>query len=74
MNAIRLNIDGMHCGGCVRRVENVLRTVPGVSIEEVKVGAATLRLDPTMASAADITNALSAKGYPSREEGTDVGS
>jgi copper chaperone len=35
-----LRIDGMHCGSCVRRVSQALASVPGVRVEEVRIGAA----------------------------------
>jgi copper chaperone len=40
MAEIALRIDGMHCGSCVRRVGQALATVPGVTVNEVRVGAA----------------------------------
>jgi copper chaperone len=40
MGEIALRIDGMHCGSCVRRVDQALAAVPGVTVNEVRVGAA----------------------------------
>jgi copper chaperone len=40
MVEIALRIDGMHCGSCVRRVGQALAAVPGVKVNEVRVGAA----------------------------------
>jgi len=37
-----LKIDGMHCGSCVRRVSQALASVPGVVVNEVRIGAARL--------------------------------
>jgi copper chaperone len=42
MSEITLKIDGMHCGSCVRRVNQALASVPGVVVKEVRVGAARL--------------------------------
>lgn len=42
MAEIRLRIDGMHCGSCVRRVSQALAAVPGVTVNEVGLGAARL--------------------------------
>jgi len=42
MAEFTLKIDGMHCGGCVRRVSQALAATPGVEVSEVKVGAARL--------------------------------
>ena len=40
MAEFTLRIDGMHCGSCVRRVSQALAGVPGVTVNEVRVGAA----------------------------------
>jgi copper chaperone len=42
MAELVLQIDGMHCGACVRRVTNALTQVPGTQVDEVRVGAARL--------------------------------
>ncbi len=42
MAEIALRIDGMHCGSCVRRVGQALAAVPGVTVKEIRVGAARL--------------------------------
>jgi len=34
---VRLNIRGMHCAGCVARVERALRSVPGVETAQVNL-------------------------------------
>ncbi len=68
MQQLRLKIDGMHCSGCVRRVEGLINSVPGVGVENVTVGAASLRVNSDKVSTATVANALSAQGYPAREE------
>lgn len=40
-----LAIDGMHCAACVRRVKAAVGALPGVSIDELKVGAMHGSLD-----------------------------
>ena len=42
MPEYKLKIDGMHCGACVRRVSQALAATPGVVVNEVGVGTATL--------------------------------
>lgn len=42
MAEFTLRIEGMHCGGCVRRVSQALAATPGVEVKEVNVGAARL--------------------------------
>ncbi|MGH9587837.1 MAG: heavy-metal-associated domain-containing protein [Acidobacteriaceae bacterium] len=45
MSEIVLNIEGMHCGSCVKRVTQALERVPGAQVEEVRIGAARLKAD-----------------------------
>ena len=40
MAEFKLQIDGMHCGACVRRVTQALASVEGVKVNEVSVGVA----------------------------------
>jgi copper chaperone CopZ len=42
MAEFTLRIDGMHCGSCVRRVSQALAATPGVTVNEVRIGAARL--------------------------------
>ncbi|HUA97591.1 MAG TPA: cation transporter [Terracidiphilus sp.] len=42
MAEFKLHIDGMHCGGCVRRVTQALAATEGVEVKEVEVGSARL--------------------------------
>ncbi|HUX28578.1 MAG TPA: cation transporter [Terracidiphilus sp.] len=42
MSEITLQIEGMHCGSCVRRAGQALASVEGVVVNEVRVGAARL--------------------------------
>jgi len=42
MPEFTLKIDGMHCASCVRRVNEALASVPGVVVNEVRVGEAKL--------------------------------
>jgi len=48
MAEFTLQIDGMHCGSCVKRVSQALAATEGVVVQEVRVGAArfTSTLDP----------------------------
>ena len=42
MAEFTLKIDGMHCGSCIRRVNQALAAVPGIVVDEVRVGAVRL--------------------------------
>lgn len=64
MNRTTLKIKGMTCGHCVASVKKSLETVPGVTVEKVAVGTATLDYDPAVASIDQITEAVSDAGYP----------
>jgi copper chaperone len=61
MNPTTITIEGMHCGACVRRVDRALSQVPGVKVNEVSVGKATLELDG--ATAAEAVAAIEQAGY-----------
>lgn len=62
---LRLAIDNMHCGACVRRVMGALNALPETHAEEVRVGSAQVR---TKSSSQVIAEALAAAGYPARVE------
>jgi Cu+-exporting ATPase len=57
MKPIALAIDGMHCQGCVQRVQAALQKVPGVLIEKVELGKARLQIpegrEPAILAALD---------------------
>jgi copper chaperone CopZ len=55
-----IEIDGMHCGGCVKRVRATLEKA-GAKIDSVEIGKATVEGD-----AAAIVAALEKAGYPAR--------
>ena len=42
MTELLFQINGMHCGACVQRVNRALSQVPGTQVDEVRVGAARL--------------------------------
>lgn len=63
MERLTLNIDGMSCGHCVRSVDNALKELAGVTVEQVKVGQATVSYDPAAASTARIAQAIEDEGY-----------
>ena len=64
MREITLNIEGMHCGACVRRVSQVLERTPDTEVVEVRLGAARVRAeDPGPAIAA-----IAKAGYTAHAE------
>ena len=65
MERVNLTIDGMSCGHCLNAVRGALGRVPGVKIETVTIGRATVEFDPASASIPQIVAAVSASGYTS---------
>ena len=45
METVTLSISGMTCGHCVTSVREALAAVPGVQVQNVRVGSAEVRLD-----------------------------
>jgi copper chaperone CopZ len=68
MAEFTLQIDGMHCGSCVRRASQALAAVEGVTVNEVRVGAARLisAAEPAPIDAA--IAALAKAGYTAHRE------
>lgn len=60
---IALTIEGMTCEHCVRAVRGRLEQTPGVEVEAVAIGSATVRVDPSRTSVADLQDAISDEGY-----------
>ena len=63
MDRITLGIDGMSCGHCVAAVTKELAGVNGVAVEDVRIGAATVRYDPALSSPERIADAIGDAGY-----------
>jgi copper chaperone CopZ len=68
MAEFTLRIDGMHCGSCVRRVSQALVATPGVTVKEVRVGAARLTAAEEPAPVDLAIAALAKAGYPAHLE------
>ncbi len=65
-NNLKLAIDGMHCGACVRRVTAALQKVEGVEVQNVEVGSAEVRFDQQKASPEEVANAVNQIGFTAR--------
>lgn len=63
MEPLKLTIEGMSCEHCVRAVKGRLTKTPGVTVEEVDVGSATLRYDPAKINIDEIEEAIADEGY-----------
>jgi copper chaperone len=63
-----VKIDGMHCGSCVRRVNQALVSVPGVQVSEVRIGAARFTALRDPAPVAEAIEAIRRSGYSAHLE------
>lgn len=63
-----VKIDGMHCGSCVRRVSQALGSVPGIQVNEVRIGAARFTALHDPAPVAEAVDAVSRSGYAAHLE------
>ena len=59
----QIQIEGMSCGHCVKAVREALAGIPGLRIEDVQVGSATLSYDPALVDEDRIRAAVAAAGY-----------
>lgn len=60
---IRLQIEGMHCDGCVRRVRKLLEMAGASEVHGVTVGSAEISVTPEGPSATAFTKALEDAGF-----------
>ena len=65
---LTLSIEGMHCGGCVRRVTTALQGVRGVELGAVEVGSARVTVDSAQTSAEETVAAVDRIGFSARVE------
>jgi copper chaperone len=69
MERVSLSIEGMTCGHCVRGVEQALRSLPGVRLEQLAIGSAVVSYDPAAVKPEQISEAISEEGYEVRSIG-----
>src|SRR5215475_12513461 len=69
-----LAISGMHCAGCVARVEKVLRGLPGVQEAQVNLATetATLHYEPDTVRLDQVVQAVQKSGYEIRLAHTTI--
>jgi len=63
MRNIRLEIGGMSCEHCVKRVKKALESLAGVTSAEVTVGKALVTFQEKAVTEADIVKAIEKAGY-----------
>ena len=64
MEKLTLIVDGMSCGHCEARVKQTLASIPGVQVDAVSIGAASVTYDASTATPESIASAVSEVGYP----------
>ncbi len=69
MANVKVEIEGMHCGACVRRVTNALAEVTGMRVDSVEVGSAKVSFDPAVIAPEQIAAAVERIGFKARIEG-----
>ncbi len=67
MESTTINIGGMHCQACVRRVSTAIGKVPGIVSAKVDVGSAAVEFDPQETSLPAIAEAVKSAGFEVRE-------
>jgi copper chaperone len=60
---IKLSVQGISCGGCVRHVTHAIGAVPGARVEEVTVGSARVAIDPARTSQEAVVAAIREAGF-----------
>jgi copper chaperone CopZ len=69
MNKLELEIDGMSCDHCVAAVADALGELPGVKVDDVRLGAARLSYEPNQVSPQQIMLAVEDAGYAAHAKG-----
>ena len=68
MKTITLNIEGMHCGGCVKSVTRVLTELDGVQSADVQLeGKANIIFDENRVSVAQLIEVIEYAGFDDTE-------
>lgn len=63
MTHLALQISGMSCGHCVKAVRRALEAVPGVSVNDVTIGAADVTFDEATTTPEQVQQAVQDEGY-----------
>ena len=68
MKTITLNIEGMHCGGCVKSVTQVLTELDGVQSADVQLeGKANITFDENRVNLAQLIEVIEDAGFDATE-------
>ena len=67
MSTQNFTVVGMTCGHCVSAVREALSALPGVKVEDVQIGSATVSFDEDKAKVGDLVDAVYDAGYEANE-------
>ena len=68
MKTITLNIEGMHCGGCVKSVTRVLTELDGVQSADVQLeGKANITFDENRVNVVQLIEVIEDAGFDATE-------
>ena len=67
MKQLKLEVTGMTCGHCVGAVREALAAVPGVKVDNIAIGSASVSFDETRATVGDLVDAVADAGYEATE-------
>ena len=68
MKTITLNIEGMHCGGCVKSVTQVLTELDGVQSADVQLeGKENITFDENRVNVAQLIEVIEDAGFDATE-------
>jgi copper chaperone len=67
MKQLKLEVTGMSCGHCVGAVRAALAAIPGVKVDNVSIGSASVSFDETKATVGDLVDAVADAGYEATE-------
>ena len=63
METVKIAISGMSCGHCVAAVTKALNALPGVTVQGVAVGSASVQLEPGVGSLSAVEAAIDGAGF-----------
>ena len=67
MTTIYLEVQGMRCGGCIKRVTETLQCLDGVTSADVDLAAGHVSVHGEFPHGGDVlVQALTAAGYPAK--------
>ena len=67
MKQLKLEVTGMSCGHCVTAVRDALGAVPGVKVDSVSVGSASITYDENQTNVGELVDAIADAGYEANE-------